>query len=111
MPFTPGLRAVGFTQSKRRYPAFIEGLTLPVNGGGTANAKAFFRFEGEDDAAGITSVDLMDGSDIGVPITRSLKTVNVAVNIEYLDTSSPTAWTARLFKNGVEVATFAVATT
>lgn len=99
MPFIGGFRRVGYTQSVRRYPAFIEGLI------------AFSQHQyGENLALGATSVDLMarDSSDLGTPFPVGVKTRNVVVRIRH-NTSGPLGnWTLRLFKNDVEVATFSV---
>ncbi len=112
MPFTPGLRAVGFTQSKRRYPAFIEGLTLPVNGG-TGAVRWSENQYGQDLGLNVTSVDMKarDSDDLGTPFPVATKTRNVVVRIRH-NTSGPLGnWTLRLFRNDIEVATFSVGMT
>ena len=102
MPFIGGFRRVGFTQSVRRYPAFIEGLI------------AFSENQyGENLAVGVTSVNLKarDSDDLGTPFPVGVKTRNVVVRIRHNTAAAVGDWTLRLFKNDVEVATFAVGMT
>lgn len=69
-------------------------------------------FYGEDTGAGVTSIELMEeNTDIGIPLARALRTARVAVKFRRDTGAAPGDWTLRLFQNGVEVATFAVATT
>ncbi len=69
-------------------------------------------FYGEDLGSGVTSVELMEeNTEIGIPLARILRTARVAVKFRRNVGAAPGDWTLRLFQNGVEVATFAVATT
>lgn len=69
-------------------------------------------FYGENLAIGVTAVEVMgDNTVIGTPIARAVKTARVAVKFRRIGVVSPGNWTLRLFKNGVQVATFSVATT
>ena len=69
-------------------------------------------FYGEDLSVGATSVELMEeNTEIGIPIARAVSTGRVAVKFKRATGAAPGNWTLRLFKNGVEVATFAVPTT
>ncbi len=69
-------------------------------------------FYGEDLSAGVTTVELMEeNTEIGIPLARAVSTANVAVKFRRAAGAAPGDWTLRLFKNGVEVATFAVPTT
>lgn len=69
-------------------------------------------FYGEDLSAGVTSVELMEeNTEIGIPLARAVSTGRVAVKFKRAAGAAPGDWTLRLFKNGVEVATFAVLTT
>ena len=69
-------------------------------------------FYGEDLSAGVTDVELMEeNTDIGIPFARAMRTGSVAVKVQRAAGAAPGDWTLRLFKNGVEVATFAVPTT
>ena len=74
--------------------------------GATAN------FYGEDLSAGVTSLELMEeNTDIGIPAATALSAGKVAVKYRRASGAAPGDWTLRLFKNGVQVATFAVLTT
>lgn len=69
------------------------------------------QFYGADNSLGVTSVEVMgDNVDMGVPVTRASQAANVAVRFRRKGIVS-SDWTLRLFKNGTEVATFAVDTT
>lgn len=69
-------------------------------------------FYGEDLSNGVTAVNVMgDNTEIGIPIARAVKTGRVAVKFRRAVGPAPGDWTLRLFKNGVQVATFTVATT
>lgn len=79
-------------------------------GQGFAPARFQQNFYGEDAGIGVTSVNLMGANDeLGIPFPTPVITRNVAVAIRR-DADPGGPWTARLFKNGVEVATFSVAT-
>ena len=81
-----------------------------VPGGGAARFQT--NFYGEDAGAGVIEVGLMgDNTVIGIPIARALQNGNVAVIFRRAGGAPPGDWTLRLFRNGVEAATFAVATT
>ena len=81
----------------------------PAYGGGGPTTMSFY---GEDLTSAVTSVELMEeNTDIGIPMPRAVKTGKVAVKFRRLGGAAPGNWTARLFKNGVEAATFTVATT
>ncbi len=84
----------------------IDGALLVTDGG---SSRALERFYGEDLSANVVTVNVMgDNTAIGIPLPRAMMTVNVAVKIRH-DTAAPVAdWTLRLFKNDVQVATFAV---
>ncbi len=108
MPFIGGFRAVGFTQSVRRYPAFIEGL--PAGAGVVRWSENQY---GQDLGLNVTSVDMKarDSDDLGTPFPVATKTRNVVVRIRH-NTSGPLGnWTLRLFRNDIEVATFSVGMT
>lgn len=69
-------------------------------------------FYGEDSSGGVTAVELMEeNTQIGIPLARAVSTGNVAVKFRRAAGAAPGDWTLRLFKNGAEVATFAVGTT
>lgn len=69
-------------------------------------------FYGEDISAGVTDVELMEeNTEIGIPLARAVKMSKVAVKFQRAVGAAPGDWTLRLFKNGAEVATFAVPTT
>lgn len=69
-------------------------------------------FYGENLANGVVSVDVMDGNnELGIPIARSASVGPVSVKFRRAGGAPPGDWTLRLFKNGVQVATFSVATT
>ena len=79
-------------------------------GGGSARFQ--WNFYGEDLSAGVTIVELMEeNTEIGIPLARAVSTGRVAVKYRRAAGAAPGDWTLRLFKNGVEVATFTVATT
>lgn len=69
-------------------------------------------FYGEDNGAGVTSVNLMGANTVvGIPVPTAIKTRNVAVRFRRSAGTAPGDWTLRLFKNGSQVATFSVGTT
>ncbi len=69
-------------------------------------------FYGQDLSVGVTSVELMGlNTEIGIPFPKSMKTGTVVVKYRRAAGTPPGDWTLRLFKNGTEVATFAVPTT
>lgn len=69
-------------------------------------------FYGENLSVAVTDVEVMGGNtEIGTPIARAVKTGRVSVKFRRAQGAAPGNWTLRLFKNGVQVATFAVATT
>ncbi len=81
-------------------------------GGGEIPSRFSMRFYGEGLGGGVTSVELMEeNTDIGIPLVRALRTARVAVKFLRISGAAPGDWTLRLFKNGIEVATFSVATT
>ena len=85
-------------------------MTIPPAYG--SSPRFSMNFYGEDLSAGVTSVELMEeNTEIGIPLARSLRTAKVAVKIQRAAGAPPGDWTLRLFKNGAEVATFAVPTT
>ena len=69
-------------------------------------------FYGEDLSSGVTAVELMEeNTEIGIPFASTVSTGHVAVKFRRAAGAAPGDWTLRLFKNGAEVATFAVETT
>jgi len=86
---------------------------LEFAAGGAGTTPRFqMNFYGEDAASGVTTVELMEeNTDIGIPLARSVSSANVAVKFRRAAGAAPGDWTLRLFKNGVEAATFAVPTT
>ena len=81
-----------------------------VPGGGAARFQT--NFYGEDAGAAVTEVNLMEENlVIGIPVARALQAGNVAVIFRRDGGAAPGNWTLRLFRNDVEQATFAVATT
>ncbi len=104
----------GGLASKRE--AVVEDGALLITAVGGIPSGAGGRFEqnfyGQDLGAGVTSVELMEeNTDIGIPVPRAIQTANVAVKYRRNAGAAPGDWTLRLFKNGIEVATFAVSTT
>ncbi len=78
---------------------------------GSGAARYVLNFFGESTGVGlVTSVNLMGANTDGVdiPLTRGLKTAVVAVTVRRVGSAGLGDWTLRLFKNDVEVATFAV---
>ena len=87
-------------------------LITAVGGGGGGAGRFQTNFYGEDPGAGVTDVELMEeNTEIGIPLARAVNTGNVAVKFQRNAGAAPGDWTLRLFKNGIEVATFAVSTT
>lgn len=93
--------------------AVVEDGALLVTGiAAGAGGRFQLPFYGEDLSAGVTTVELMElNTEIGIPLARAVSTGNVAVKFRRDAGAAPGNWTLRLFKNGVEVATFAVLTT
>lgn len=93
----------------------LDGALLVTDvGGGAAGAVRFLQnFFGQNPASGVTTVGL-HGSDLdnlGVPTVGAHQTRNVAVRFRRDAGAPPGNWTLRLFRNDIEVATFAVPTT
>ena len=85
------------------------GQLPPAYGSGPSFQMNFY---GEDLSAGVTAVELMEENTvICIPFARTVSTGNVAVKFRRAAGAAPGNWTLRLFKNGAEVATFAVVTT
>ena len=85
-------------------------MTIPPAYG--SSPRFSMHFYGEDLSAGVTSLELMEENTvIGIPIARAVRTGRVAVKYKRDAGAAPGDWTLRLFKNGVEVATFVVLTT
>ena len=83
-----------------------------VRGNGYAPKRFQQNFYGEDAGAGVTSVNVMGANtEIGIPFPTPVVTRNVAVRFRRDAGAPPGDWTLRLFKNGVQVATFTAATT
>lgn len=88
-------------------------ITGVTGGGGTARFQ--LPFYGQNVLTGITTFGLMgtptSGHPPDIPLARAVSTGRVAVKFQRPAGPPPGNWTLRLFKNGVEVATFAVPTT
>lgn len=86
----------------------IDGALLVT---GVSGGRFQLPFYGEDLSVGVTTVELMEeNTETGIPLARATSAGLVAVKLEHSGGASPGDWTLRLFKNGVQVATFAVAT-
>lgn len=89
-------------------------MALPpaYGSGGGGGGPSQVSFYGEDLDTGVTSVELMEeNTEIGIPVTRAISAGTVAVKFRRSAGTAPGNWTLRLYKNGVQVATFTVATT
>ena len=81
-------------------PAYGSGPSFQIN------------FYGEDLSVGVTAVELMEeNTHIGIPFATTVSTGNVAAKFRRAAGAAPGNWTLRLFKNGVQAATFSVGTT
>lgn len=102
----------GGIASKREAVVIDGALLVTAVGVGVGASRFSMNFYGEDLGAGVTSVELMEeNTEIGIPLARALRTARVAVKFRRDSGAAPGDWTLRLFQNGAEVATFAVATT
>lgn len=80
MPFVGGFRAVGFTQSKRRYPAFIEDLPA----GGVASDLVVLR-DGSQDLTGTWDVgdqDIVNIKELAVGVATAAERVQLGTFLE-----------------------------
>ncbi len=84
-------------------------LVTGISGGGAGRFQ--MNFYGEDAGAGVTSILLMESTATRIPFARAVDSGNVAVRFRRALGAAPGDWTLRLFRNGLEVATFTVATT
>jgi hypothetical protein len=90
-----------------------DGAILVTGIAAAAGGRFQLPFYGEDMTAGVTAVELMEentDADMGIPIARAVSTGNVAVKFRRQGAAVLGDWTLRLFRNGVQVATFAVST-
>ena len=88
----------------------VDGALLVTGISGGSGGRFQTNYYGERTTV-VTSVLLMQEADTRVAIARAVSTGNVAVRYERAAGAPPGDWTLRLFKNGLEVATFVVATT
>ena len=89
-------------------------MSVIVDNAGSRFSFSVFQqsFYGEDAGVGVTSVELMEeNTEIGIPFVRAARVGRVVVKFRRDLGADPGDWTLRLFRNGIEVATFTVPTT